>query len=287
MPTSALTVRRSRIERPEPSTIRTPASGTPLWDRTRRTTAAPPGDVPWPSRAPSCLRTSSAVKLSLHWSMKRRIFHSGGELTRAIGTAAADARPWRAWPLTVTPAEISAFRNIAAAATHLPGLASFAEHGGADPEGAAQHFERGEGDGQLLVGGRLEAEERVAPEQDLAGPEVDGECCALGGVDPGDRECAGELGRERALRRGTRAGRRGEQQRTDYQGDERCVTGHAAILVVGSDDHEFSASLRRRGGGGPEGQYFNTDPESTVSPVRGALGLVTYEDRPFGLYEIC
>ncbi len=56
-------------ERPDPSTMRTLAIGIPSSVSTFRTTAAPPAEVPWPCEAPSCFRTSSAVKLSLQLSM--------------------------------------------------------------------------------------------------------------------------------------------------------------------------------------------------------------------------
>ena len=91
--------------------------GTPASVRTFRTTAAPPADVPCPCVAPSCLRTSSAVKLSLQLSMYRRIFQSGAEVTCAIGTDGSVATPCFDFPATVTPAPLSACLKSAAAAS--------------------------------------------------------------------------------------------------------------------------------------------------------------------------
>ena len=64
--TSACAVSRSSSESPEPSAIRTPASGTPMLPSRSRTAAAPAAVLPWfPYKAPSSFSSSSAVKLSL------------------------------------------------------------------------------------------------------------------------------------------------------------------------------------------------------------------------------
>ena len=63
---SSRAVTRSSRERPEPSAIRTPASGTPAARRSRRDHPAPAAVVPRPTRlAPIAFSTISAVKLSL------------------------------------------------------------------------------------------------------------------------------------------------------------------------------------------------------------------------------
>src|SRR6266511_903432 len=54
--------------------------------------------------APSCLSRSSAVKLSLSRSMKRRIVQSAGDSTSPSGKAYSPARPSCTGPEMVTPA---------------------------------------------------------------------------------------------------------------------------------------------------------------------------------------
>ena len=91
--TSAFGVIRSRPDRPDPSAIRTPASGTACSASTDRTTWAPAAVVPSrATTAPSCLSTSSAVKLSLTTSMWRRISASGGDQRTARGHPPPRAR---------------------------------------------------------------------------------------------------------------------------------------------------------------------------------------------------
>src|SRR5206468_2548647 len=73
-------VMRSARDRPEPSTIRTPVSGTPASRRVSVTTAAPAADVPpAPTSAPSAFRISSAKKLSLARSIAVSTTGSGSE----------------------------------------------------------------------------------------------------------------------------------------------------------------------------------------------------------------
>ena len=68
--TSDVAVSRFSNESPEPSTRRTPPSGTPSVRSTAVTAAAPRALVPGPPVcAPSCLRSISAVKLSLSTPM--------------------------------------------------------------------------------------------------------------------------------------------------------------------------------------------------------------------------
>ena len=63
---SSRAVTRSSRERPDPSAMRTPATGTPALRRSRRTTSAPAAVVPWPTACkPIAFSTISAVKLSL------------------------------------------------------------------------------------------------------------------------------------------------------------------------------------------------------------------------------
>ena len=84
----AFAVRRSRRDRPEPSTMRTPAIGTPAFASVWVTTEAPAALVPRSSTtAPSSFSSTSAVKLSLFRSMKRRIADSGADETTPSGTA--------------------------------------------------------------------------------------------------------------------------------------------------------------------------------------------------------
>ena len=60
-PTSASAVRRSRLESPEPSTMRIPATGIPDSRIVAITICAPPVDVPTlPAAAGSCLSSISA-----------------------------------------------------------------------------------------------------------------------------------------------------------------------------------------------------------------------------------
>ena len=60
-PTSALAVSRSRLERPDPSTMRTPSTGIPASRIVAMTSRPPPTDVPTlPAAAGSCLSSISA-----------------------------------------------------------------------------------------------------------------------------------------------------------------------------------------------------------------------------------
>ena len=60
-PTSASAVRRSRLESPEPSTMRTPSTGMPASRIVATTSLPPPADVPTlPVAARSCLSSISA-----------------------------------------------------------------------------------------------------------------------------------------------------------------------------------------------------------------------------------
>ena len=60
-PTSVSAVRRSRLESPEPSTMRTPSTGIPASRIVAITSRPPPADVPTlPAAAGSCLSSISA-----------------------------------------------------------------------------------------------------------------------------------------------------------------------------------------------------------------------------------
>ena len=116
-PESARAVRRSSDESPEPSISRTPPSGTPASASAPRTISAPPALVPAsPPAAPSCLSSSSAVKLSLTRPIQATICESGADSTEASGTSSSRCVPWPA-PVTVTPARRSASPNRSAAAS--------------------------------------------------------------------------------------------------------------------------------------------------------------------------
>ena len=81
---SASGVSRSSSESPEPSTRRTPVSGTPACASSPVTTPTPAAVVPLSAcTAPSSLTSISAVKLSLTRSIQWTIAASGGESTLA------------------------------------------------------------------------------------------------------------------------------------------------------------------------------------------------------------
>ena len=116
--TSALAVSRSSCERPEPSTIRTPASGIEASPSSFITTAAPAAEVPmFICTAPSSFSSISAVKLSLSRFIQRTIDCSAADSTEASVTASSPATPSVARPGTATPALRSAARNASAAAS--------------------------------------------------------------------------------------------------------------------------------------------------------------------------
>ena len=115
---SALVVRRSSRDRPEPSTMRTPVIGTPASASVCMTTVAPAALVPRSSSArPSCFSSISAVKLSLSRSMKRTIAASVGEETLASSSDHSSAGAVRTGPATATPAFRRASRKAVAAAS--------------------------------------------------------------------------------------------------------------------------------------------------------------------------
>ena len=117
MPASARVVSRSSDERPEPSTSRTPAIGTPASTSVDRTIAAPPAAVPGcPLSAPICLRSISAVKLSLTRPIQATICESGGDWTDASTESLSRAVP-RPAPPTETPTWRSALRKSSAPAS--------------------------------------------------------------------------------------------------------------------------------------------------------------------------
>ena len=103
--TSAAAVTRSWRDRPEPSTIRTPASGTPRAASSRRMTMQPALVVPAPRiAAPRCLTSISAKKLSLILFMRRTIAVMTRERTTASVVEPAGALPRAALPPTEIPA---------------------------------------------------------------------------------------------------------------------------------------------------------------------------------------
>ena len=119
--TSARAVRRSRRESPDPSTMRTPATGTPATRSSSRTTRAPAALEPIPSTlAPSSLRSISDTKLSLSRFILLTIATSGSERSWASGRPFAGARPVVIRPATVTPRRASASLNERAAAPAEP-----------------------------------------------------------------------------------------------------------------------------------------------------------------------
>jgi hypothetical protein len=103
IPTSAVAVSRSSDERPEPSTIRMPATGIRAAFISSSTTRAPRALVPTrPSRVPRCFSTISAVKLSLSRFIARAILERRTEWSLARSSAVAGVVPSPGGPSTAT-----------------------------------------------------------------------------------------------------------------------------------------------------------------------------------------
>ena len=113
---SARAVSRSESDRPDPSTIRTPRSGTPAAARSRRAIAAPAAVVPpSPTSAPITFSSISAAKLSLSRSISASTSGRDSDSTCASASAASGARPSAAAP-AVTPCVRNSRLNAPAAA---------------------------------------------------------------------------------------------------------------------------------------------------------------------------
>ena len=99
---SARAVSRSSSDRPEPSNMRTPASGTPASARSRNTMRTPSPVVPAsPASAPSSFRISSAMKLSLSRSISFSTSGNGSDSICASPYAPAGARPTATAPAVI------------------------------------------------------------------------------------------------------------------------------------------------------------------------------------------
>ena len=113
---SVRAVIRSSDDRPEPSTSRTPSVGMSAARISAITTAAPRALVPTrPSSVPRCLRSISAVKLSLSRFMRCTIAESGSDVSVARGTASTGAIPIPIRPATAILRAPSALRSVRAA----------------------------------------------------------------------------------------------------------------------------------------------------------------------------